>query len=358
MWYFYKLLRAYFSETEAFNSTLILTLSLWFGFSRKTMPDIFSMSLRLIALYHILWYLKNGRLWHLLLYGLLATTAVLAKLPAIYALSVLAVPLFSRSIENVKKVWVVLSSLVVILTAYWWYFVWGSYLLQTFEYQLYFPQNLKEGLKAFLPFWKLALEQFYFSAFQSFVAFGAFIIGLGFIIYHKQQRPLLILSCMLPVFLIFIIKTGDVFAHHSYYIIPFVPVMALIAGIGLSKIPKKLYPIVLMMLSIEAIGNQQHDFFIHKSERFKLSLETEINTVIPKHEKIAMAGSTGPQYLYFAHRKGWGLSADQANDTLYMDKVRSMGYSYMVCVKREFNTLPKYPLLYQNEAIVIYAIGR
>ncbi len=358
MWFFYKLLRFYFTETEAFNSTLILTLSIWFSFSRKSMPDIFSMSLMLIALYQVIKFLNEGRFINLLLYGLLASCAVLAKLPAIFALSVLAIPLVSKIAPLIQKVCIVFASLIVVVIAYWWYFIWGSYLLETFEYQLYFPQNLQEGLKAFLPYWKLALEQFYFSALQSFIAFGVFIIGLIVITYYKRLHPILILSCTLPVFLLFILKTGNVFALHNYYIIPFVPVMALIAGIGLSALPKKIYPFILIIISIEAIANQQHDFFIKKSEWFKLSLENDINKRIPQNNKIALAGSTGPQYLYFAHRKGWGLSVEQALDTNYVNTVKSRGYSYMVCIKREFNTLPIYPILDQNESIIIYALGK
>jgi 4-amino-4-deoxy-L-arabinose transferase-like glycosyltransferase len=282
--------------------------------------------------------------------------AVLAKLPAIFAMSVLALPILSKNISLLPKISIVIISITIFSIAYWWYFVWDSYLFITYGYQLYFPFNFKEGLKSILPFWDKTLEQFYFSAFQSFIALGMFLYGLYYCLKNKLRLHLLILGVSLPVFIAFIIKTGNVFALHSYYIIPFVPVMAIIAGIGLSKIPLKIYPWLLTFITIEAIANQQNDFFIKEKEKYKLTLEQDINKSIPKNEKIAMGGNTGPQFLYFAHRKGWGLSVKQTLDTAYMNYLINHDYKYLVLIKKEFTELPKYRQIAANKDLLIYEL--
>ena len=357
-WYFYKLLKEYFAESVAFNATFLLTISIWFGFSRKSMPDTFSMSLMLMAIYHAFLFIKKNDGWRLAAYGILASLAVLAKLPAIFAFSILVLPIFSKTNIWLPKLSLVVTSLAVLSIGYWWYFVWDEYLFRTWWYQLFFPRTLKEGLQESMPFWNKALEQFYFTAFQSFIAFATFLYGLYHCIKNKINLPLIILGVTFPVFIAFILKTGNVFALHNYYIIPFVPVMALIGGIGLSNIPSKIYPWLLALISIESIANQQNDFFIKDSEKFKLTLNTEINKVVPKAEKIAMAGNTGPQYIYFAHRKGWGLSKEQTLDTSYMNFLIKKNYKYLVVIKREFSELPQYQLLSENKDILIYKLGK
>lgn len=355
-WYFYKLLKLYFSEPIAFNATFLLTISIWFGFSRKTMPDTFSMSLMLIALYHAFSFLKKPKWWRLAAYGVLAALAVLAKLPALFALSVLVLPIFSKNITWLPKISLSAISLAVFSIAWWWYFVWGAYLFKTYGYQLYFPYNFREGFHELLPFWGNALEKFYFSAFHSYLAFILFFFGLFQCLKHKLKLPLLLIGITLPVFIAFIIKTGSVFALHNYYIIPFVPVMAIIAGIGLVNIPIKIYPWLLAVITIEAIANQQNDFFIQDSEKFKLTLEKEINESVPKGEKIALAGSTNPQYLYFAHRKGWGLSVEQTLDTSYMNYLIDHNYKYLVVIKREFTDFPQYRQIAERKDFLIYEL--
>lgn len=342
-WYFYKLIRWFFPERLAFYSTLLLTLSIWFSFSRKTMPDVFSMSLMIMAVYQVFGFVLKPQWWRLAMYGILASLAVLAKLPALYALGIVGIILLKRNTGIYLKSSVLMVTTGVFAIGYWWYFVWGDYLLKTWEYQLFFPKNYKEGPPEFLAYLDLALERFYFSAFQSFLAFALFLTGIILALKNRQHSLFAVFLFTFPVFLIFIIKTGNVFALHSYYIIPFVPVMALIAGYGLYALSAIRPSWILLLIGVEAIANQQHDFFIPPAERFKLGLEATVNLYVPKGEKVAMAGITGPQYLYFAHRKGWGVSTVQTLDTGYMKFVQSKNYRYLVLIKREFAPLPLLP---------------
>lgn len=354
-WYFYRLLLLYFSKGIAFNATFLLTVSVWFGFSRKTMPDIFSMALMVIAIYHAFKYLQSNIPLHLLWYGFLGAAAVLAKIPAIYALSIFALPFLNKAYQLLPKAGIVIASMFIAGLMYWWYFVWGDYLLKTWEYQLYFPKNFEEGWKELSVYTAKACEQFYFSAFQSFVAFAVFIWGFIICIKKRNYLPVWILAATLPLFIAFIIKTGNVFALHSYYIIPFVPQMALLAAVGIDNLPKKLALVILAIITIEAIANQQHDFFINPKETYKLNLEREINGIVPKGEKIGVAATTGPQFVYFTHRQGWGLSQEQILDTAYMNFViYKRHFRYLVVVKNQISTQPNYRLIGEDKDILVY----
>jgi 4-amino-4-deoxy-L-arabinose transferase-like glycosyltransferase len=92
--YFFSLLvKKYFSSKTSLYSSIILIVSVWFIFSRKIMPDTFSMSLIFMGFYYGTNYFeKRSGLKHLLLYFFLTTLGMLAKLPCGYIL-ILFVPI-------------------------------------------------------------------------------------------------------------------------------------------------------------------------------------------------------------------------------------------------------------------------
>ena len=57
--FFHKLVVKFFSEKTAFFSSLALLGSIWFSFSLKMMPDIFSISLMLVALFYAATYFEE-----------------------------------------------------------------------------------------------------------------------------------------------------------------------------------------------------------------------------------------------------------------------------------------------------------
>ena len=71
------------------------------------------------------------------------------------------------------------------------------------------------------------------------------------------------------------LKASNFFYYHNYYIIPFVPVMAVVAGFAIAEIAGKRIALAIFLLSAgvaEAVLNQQHGFFLPKEEMYKLSL--------------------------------------------------------------------------------------
>ncbi|MCB9252754.1 MAG: glycosyltransferase family 39 protein [Flavobacteriales bacterium] len=357
-WFFYKSLKFYFSERISFAATILLMVSIWFSFSRKSMPDVFSMALMIIAFYNLILYQIHQKGYRLILFGSLSCLALLSKIPVLYSFAFLPFFIFQKDNKPVTKISILAVSAISLSVMFWWYFVWGKFLLSEYGYQLYFPESLSTGFAKFREHLSMAAERFYFSAFQGFLAFMFFLTGIYFTFKKKILAAASILISGFVIFMVFIIKTGDVFALHSYYIIPFVPVMSIIAAIGLDELPEKLYSLALVLISFESVANQQHDFFNPGSELFKLELEREINQSVPKGIKIALAGSTGPQYLYFAHRKGWGLSVEQTLNSQYMNEVYDKGYRYLVVINRELEANPGYTLIASGKYTRTYQLIR
>ena len=331
---FYRLVWALFNKKVAFSSTIILLVSIWFGFSRKIMPDTFSVSLVLIALFFAYEYLIRGKWFHLGLYFILVSLGILCKLPAIVLLSVWIVLPLVKTINVNRKIAVYISSGVATAIAFYWYFIWVPHLNLVNDFPLFFPRGLSEGWHLLLPHWQGFLSKFYFDAFHSFVAFAVFLVGIFFLIKKKNRLLNIAVISTTLVFLVFAIKTGIVFPTHSYYIIPFVPLMALVAAFAMEKLKPPYFAVVLGIICIEAIANQQHDFFIKDSEKHKLTLEHELDKISNKKDKIIINGGTSPQHIYFANRKGWTNETEIILSNNYLDSVTNLGAKIFIWDKK------------------------
>lgn len=358
IYFFYRLVRETINERTAFASGMVLLSSVWFAFSRKIMPDTFSISLVLIALYAAWRYINDGQVIHLLFFSLLATLGVLCKIPAVSLLAALVVLLPAKDISSKRKIGLMAAGVPVISAMYLWYFKWVPHLLESGGFQLYFPKKLSEGLEEILPLLPELAEKFYFSALHSYVALLTLIAGIYFLIRNKDYRVLTALAAISSLFFVFIIKTGSVFPLHNYYIIPFVPVMALLAGIGISYLPAKVYPYALILIALEGIANQQHDFFIKESEKHKLTLEGLMDQYSPKGDLIVVNGGASPQHIYFAHRKGWSPANDSLMVRGFLEDKIEKGAKTLVIDRSVFKggNLP-YALVFSNEHYLIYRLA-
>ena len=362
VFYFFKLLKRFFTEELAFYASLILLSSIWFAFSRKSMPDTFCMSIVIIGVYYGFQYVYEKRLSHLFAFFLFSVLAVLCKIPALYLLSVLAIPLFDKQIAFSLKRNIVLTGIALLFVTYAWYFYWVPYLLAAYGFQLYFPKQFIEGILELIAYAPHTLEKFYFSALQSFIAFIAFVAGLILIVKRKERTALFIYIISTLFFILFIIKTGFVFSVHNYYVIPYVPVMAFVAGFAILEIKSQKWKVcVVTLIIIEGILNQQHDFRIKDSEKYKLTLEAIADRVSSKNDLIAINGDKNPQLMYFIHRKGWSVSMQQLLDVPYLSGIKDAGCKYLFLDKHKLE-LPVTALklnfisVFENEDFVVYSL--
>ncbi|MGB3078775.1 MAG: glycosyltransferase family 39 protein [Saprospiraceae bacterium] len=355
--YFFYLLMAKIADRKiAFNAAIVLIVSIWFAFSRKTMPDTFSVSLVMIGLYYGYRYLREGNDFRVILYFLLVTFGVLCKIPALSLLAAIPVIFFIEEIPVKRKVRILIMSVISFMIVCLWYFYWVPYLIRTYHYPLYFPKGFVEGMHEIRPLMSLFFKQFYFMAFESFIAFAFFLVGIFSIIKNKNRNLIIGLFLITVTFLIFTIKTGAVFPTHNYYIIPFVPVMAFIAAWGIGKLPSKYQFIPLILIVVEGIGNQQHDFFIKDSERYKLSLENLTNEVVGKDELIVINGGSSPQEIYLAHRKGWTIENGSITES-ELNGYRNSGAAYLIIDKKSYaQPIPYFPLVHGDSGFDIYKL--
>lgn len=355
IYFYFLLIEKLFNKRIAFSSTIVLLSSIWFAYSRKIMPDTFSVSLVIIGLYYCYTYIETGTKFTLLSAFLFITLGVLSKIPALSLVSAIGIVFFIKGIPFYRKINILVAITLSTIIVFIWYFYWVPYLVNTYHFQLYFPKGIIEGINEIKVFLPQLFEKFYFSALHSYIALIFFILGI-YLFFKKSSRMYTIgLSMITLVFLVFIIKTGAVFPFHSYYIIPFVPVMSFITGYGLLIIPRRFLFIPLVLISIEGIANQQDDFFIKKSKMYKLTLEKLAEKHIPKHELIVINGGLSPQDIYFAHRRGWSVDNHKMN-THTIDSLKLLGAGYLIMDRVNNSNLLDYSIEYSDENYIIYKL--
>jgi len=358
LYFFYRLGKNLFSKQVAFNATIILGVSIWFAFSRKIMPDTFSVSLVIIGLYYAYNYLKNGFKSSLILFFVFCTLGMLCKIPALSLFSVLFIIAFIKEIEIQRKIAVFVTGALSFSIVCLWYFYWVPFLVDTYQFPLYFPKGIAEGFQEIIPLIPELLEKFYFSSLHSFIALLCFFAGVVLLVKNKHIYFLSCFGVVTVVFILFILKTGAVFPLHNYYIIPFTPIMALLAGYAVTHIPSKFQYIVLGLIAIEGIANQQHDFFIKESRLYKLELEKITDEWIPREDLVIINGGQSPQDMYFSHRKGWSIHNSDIQNQQFIDSLSNLGAKYLIVDRSGFDQqLDPYPIIFSNEHYIIYKLA-
>jgi len=315
-YYFFLLVRAQLKcRVVAFYSAMVLLFSLWFSFSRKVMPDTFSMSFVIASLYHGFRYLEPGEhsrrrhVWDGVLFGVFSAVGMLTKLPSGYLLSVLAIPFIRNRIDAKRRVAFAMVSALSLGTSLAWFFCWVPHLTEVYGVHHFFmgvdPSTGLRELMACLP---LAMKRFYETAIK-YIGFVVSLGGLGWVV-AKRNRPLIsLLACSFPAFMVIVIVSGYNFAHHTYYIIPYVPVMAVLAGTGLKAIKRPGIAIALLVaICLEGSIDQHRDFRIKPRVSELLLLEADLDACSGRESLIMVNGAGSPTPLYFAHRRGWSLS--------------------------------------------------
>lgn len=355
---FFLIVRKLFQEKVAFYATIIFMSSIWFSFSRKIMPDTFSISLLLIGLWFCILFLEKGKWFHLFFLFIFTTLGLLCKIPALSLLSVTGVLLLDKKHGIIRKAYVFSAIAMAIALSFVWYFFWVPYLVDAFQYRLYFPKDLAEGIREILPLFGRFLEKFYFSALNSYVGFGCSLVGLY--LFFKAESLIYKLGFILvsAVFVLFAIKTGAVFPLHNYYIIPFVPVISLLAGYAVyavSKLRPSMATLLLVFIAVEGIANQNQDFYIKKSEKYKSGLESLSNRYIPKDKRIIINGGQSPQLIYFAHRKGWTVNESVSESVV--DSISQFGASFLIIDKHKGSKVRySYEQVYADNDFSIYVL--
>ncbi len=362
LYYFYLLIRKYFQGRIAFMATIFLLLSVWFTFSRKIMPDTFSMSLITIGFYYGSNYLdKVQSVRNLLLYALFTLLGVLSKLPSGYILILYAFFLFNKEITFRAKVYfsVVTACIGTVISVF--YFYWVPYLTKQYEFSHFFMgKNMSVGLTEIMGNLNDTLEKFYLEA-LGYSGFLIFILGLVFIIYKNQKKLIYLFTLATIGFLAIVLKSGLTFYAHDYYIIPFAPVMALIAAYGMEQIQnKKVIVLTLCLFTIESIARKNIDFYIKEENKAIIQLEEVMDRLGSRNDLVAINSGAVPTPMYFSHRKGWVENNEQLSNGCHIAKLKSKGLKFIIILKRAFgrDVILPYKQIFDNADFRIYRLDK
>ncbi len=379
IYFFYRIIDTYISpliasenkeetsETKpfpslAFFSTLVLLSSIWFDYSRKIMPDTFSVALVLIGIFYGLEFLytEKNKWKNLSIYFIFTTLGILCKMPAVSVVTLLAVPLLDKNVEISKKIWFIGTSAIVAAFFGAWYFAWVPYLVAKYNNQLFFPTHLKEGA---LQIWGEKYEtirRFTDTALFSKVGVFAALVGL-FLVLKSRKLPLFLgLGLMCAMFFAYALKTGVVFATHTYYIIPLVPMLAFFAGTALHWLASKKEIAAYLLVGVimaQGIYHQALDFDISPQYQHYSQLEKLADKYSPnKNDLIFVTGNhtLNPAPMYHTHRRGWVIAQEQFKDPQYIKGLT--GWPPKIIFFDKINnqgTMP-YKILYEDDFFRVY----
>ena len=361
LWFFYLLVRRYFQTPIAFYSTFILLFSIWFRFSRKIMPDTFSMSFILAALYFGLLFLEsNDRRKQIFNLGLfVATFAVgsLSKIPSAY-LFVLFIPVYLRiEIPLTRKLFLASAGAVVAVAVYYWYYIWVPHLVETYGFWHFFMgKSMSDGANELLLYWSDGLSNFYDKPLK-FIGFAAALFGLIFAFRKNDKKLIYIFTLAFTAFFVIMLMAGETFTKHDYYIIPFTPILALCAGYGLNQIRNaRLRVALLAAIALELLGGQYFDFRIKSEFNYLTTIETDLDSISSRNDLFLINSGPSPTAMYFAHRKGWVAKNHQITNPEYINDLQSKGLQYVLVLKQAFGSEcnPNLPLILDKPEYKVY----
>ena len=357
IYFFYKLIKERLNRKTAYYATVFLLGSIWFMYSRKMMPDTFSMSLGFIGLFFCQTHLRNSGIMSYTLFCLFMSMAFLSKISAL--MCIMGVPfLMIGGPFTSAHIRIAAGVVLSLLCTYLWYFQWNPYLSETYGNWYNSGTGLSKGFMELVGNIPETLKRIYFSSFHSYIAFILLVCSTIFIIIKKQYKSLLFLASTSVLFLLYMAKSGSIFYIHGYYIIPIVPVFSIIIGMLINSIKSNKIALALVVLFlIESLSNQQHDLFVKKSETYKLTLESIVSKQSNQNDLIAINGNGNPQELYLSHRKGFVINNQDLRNIEKIDEIKNKGCQLLIINRHAYNQSINYPRVFINDHYAIYDIS-
>lgn len=359
LYIFFLLVRRFFPERVAFYATLILTTSLWLIFSRKTLQDTFAVSLVWMGLYYGFRYFDRGFQGAFIGYIVFTTLGMLAKIPSGIYLIFPILYLFCHPVPRNRIVGWCVGTLVPLVLTILWYFIYAPYASEKYGYWHNLGESMRDGLRSIYLNWDHVVENFFFQSFHSFVLIIAFLSGWVLMIRRKEWKHLLVLGCFTLLFVLFMIRSGTYFVQHNYYMIPYIPVMAIVVARAITALPVKKWGSVLLIIGMtEGVVWVARDFTNSPREEYKLKLTHLVNQYTNPEDRIVMVNNGNPIGFYFAHRKGWLLSDTEPIHDSRLEQMTGMKARIMI-VNRHFHSSPyNFPLLFEDKDYRVYDLGR
>lgn len=355
IWFFYRLVGLYFDRRVALYAAIAFSFSALFHLARKVMPDPMALSLIIIGLYYGVIYLRSGKWKFLIAYFLFALLGVLVKIPFGIYLALLIFPLIKSHLTLLHKFSFCLVSSIILWAVFTWYFIWNVHLSETYGLWYNNGRTWAEGWNEIISHPAETLAKFYFNAFHGYLFFAVAMLGLVYAAWKKKKKVWFATALLLPLFVVYIIKSGYLFYHHGYYVLVMMPLLALLVGVLLQAM-RRAFAIVLVLVCVgESIANQQHDFFIKEKEFTKVQLEEFANRVSRPTDLVALSGTLNPNEFYFLNRKGWLLQREDLTEEKLL-AIKAEGCKYFFSRKEFFNGPLPFTIVFENGDYVVWRL--
>lgn len=361
VYYLYRLIKEYVDEQTALYTGVVVLASHWFTYCRTNIPDTFSTALCLIALYYGVRFLYDGGYGRLATYLIFGWLGCMNKVSVAAILTVMAIPFFQRGVALDRKIWVALTSGLILISVYLWYFVWVPYLNNEFGFHGHFFMGLPliDGIRQIGELWQPTLKRFVVTPFK-YSGFVLFLFGLFIMVKNRMRIRAIAFVLPFVAYLFVVLKSGYGFQLNPYYVIVFIPPMAFVVGTGLASINKPWIVAVLMLVIVgEGIGNQIHTFSIREPHKSMTGLEKILDMHTHRDDRIVINGTTDgdPTPMYFAHRKGITAGNAQFSDAAFSERCKAMGMKYVVILPEMYGDVrPELPLIADNGYVRIYRL--
>jgi hypothetical protein len=331
---FHGLVARYLGKRRALIATLLLMSSLWFQYGRKTMPDVFALSLVMVGLWCMMRALDDGR-WPLFPVAfLLLALGVLCKSPSVVLFAALGPVWWLARAKRGRLFLSMALAALALVPSVWWYGTWVPRLVRTYGFWHFFMgEDPGRGFSELLARWPEVAEKFYFDALR-FTGFAAFLWGVCTVVRARARVFLAMLGLFGLALAGIMLKSGATFAAHSYYILPFVPVMAVVAAYGLDKLRSPGWAwLFTAVIVVEGLANAQHDLHLRADQKELLTLEPLLDRVSRRGDRIVINTGQVPTAMYFAHRKGWLAHDRDLRRPAFIDSLNALGCRYIVVLK-------------------------
>lgn len=325
-WAFHGVMRRALGERVAFHATFLLLWSSMFLYGRKSMPDAFAVGLMLLAIATgDLAQRRHGNGW-LMLTAALTALAGLCKIPVVVLAPIWVLFAWRHGSSPRWKATTLAALLLASAPVVAWYFIWQPHLLHAYGNQLYFPVPVPQGLRELAAYGMDTFQRFAFSALLGYLPFAACVAGLMLVVGRRLNGLALMCLIVALPFLYFMARAGSVFALHGYYVLPMVPLMALLAGMATSTVPdRRIRALALALCVVEGVGLRWSDLRPGDERRFLLRAEDLADRTSMPTEPVATSGDLDPRAMYFLHRHGWSLPNDRLLDRTTLDSLASLG---------------------------------
>jgi 4-amino-4-deoxy-L-arabinose transferase-like glycosyltransferase len=355
---FHRLIARHLGQRTALHAAWVLLVSLWFMYGRKMMPDLVALSLVMMGIERTeaVYRDRAGAGW--LPIGLvLAAAGALCKPTAACLLAAWPVLAFHHGHRKMRLAAYSLGIASACVPAVWWYAAWVPHLVRTYGYWHFFMgKPIAQGAMELWNNLGRTLDNFYFDALR-FSGFGLFAYGCYRLVRDRMKAVLLLMVLVYSAFLLTMLKAGDTFWVHAYYVLPIIPLMALIAGIGSARLRNvHMAGAWLLMIAIEGLTAQANDFRPNADQAPLLGLAADLDATRDATGLVAINSGNVPTPMYFADRRGWTVFNGQLTAPGALDSLACQGCTRIVILKRTYeqDVALSWPVLLERDAYRIH----